>query len=43
MNTANKSDNEFSSIEKKLIKELVSDGRGKGVFPNDEINENLGE
>jgi len=43
MNTANKSDNEFSSVEKKLIKELVSDGREKGFVTIDEINENLGD
>lgn len=43
MNTANKSDNEFSSIEKKLIKELVSDGREKGFVTIDEINESLGD
>lgn len=43
MNTANKSDNEFSSVEKKLIKELVSDGREKGFVTIDEINESLGD
>ena len=43
MSTANKSDNEFSSVEKKLIKELVSDGREKGFVTVDEINENLGD
>ena len=43
MSTANKSDNEFSSVEKKLIKELVSDGREKGFVTIDEINENLGD
>ena len=43
MSTANKSDNEFSSVEKKLIKELVSDGREKGFVTVDEINESLGD
>ena len=43
MNTANKSDNEFSFVEKKLIKELVSDGREKGFVTIDEINESLGD
>ena len=43
MSTENKSDNEFSSVEKKLIKELVSDGREKGFVTIDEINESLGE
>ena len=43
MSTANKSDNEFSSLEKKLIKELVSDGREKGFVTIDDINENLGD
>ena len=43
MSTANKSDNEFSSVEKKLIKELVSDGREKGFVTIDEINESLGD
>ena len=43
MSTENKSDNEFSSVEKKLIKELVSDGREKGFVTIDEINENLGD
>ena len=43
MSTANKSDNEFSSLEKKLIKELVSDGREKGFVTIDEINESLGD
>ena len=43
MSTENKSDNEFSSVEKKLIKELVSDGREKGFVTIDEINESLGD
>ena len=43
MSIANKSDNEFSSVEKKLIKELVSDGREKGFVTIDEINESLGD
>ena len=43
MSTANKSDNEFSLVEKKLIKELVSDGREKGFVTIDEINESLGD
>ena len=43
MSTANKSDNEFSSVEKKLIKELFSDGREKGIVTIDEINESLGD
>ena len=43
MSKANKSDNEFSSVEKKLIKELVSDGREKGFVTIDEINESLGD
>ena len=43
MSTANKSDNEFSSLEKKLIKELVSDGREKGFVTIDDINESLGD
>jgi len=43
MSTANKSDNEFSSVEKKLIKELVSNGREKGFVTIDEINESLGD
>ena len=43
MSTANISDNEFSSVEKKLIKELVSDGREKGFVTIDEINESLGD
>ena len=43
MSTANKSDNEFSSVEKKLIKELVSDGREKGFVTIDDINESLGD
>ena len=43
MNIAKKSDNEFSSVEKKLIKELVSDGREKGFVTIDEINESLGD
>ena len=43
MSTANKSDNEFSSVEKKLIKELVSDGREKGFVTIDELNESLGD
>ncbi len=43
MSTANKSDNELSSAEKKLIKELVSDGREKGFITIDEINESLGD
>jgi len=43
MSTANKSDNEFSSVEKKLIKELVSDGREKGFVTIDEINVSLGD
>ena len=43
MSTADKSDNEFSSVEKKLIKELVSDGREKGFVTIDEINESLGD
>jgi len=43
MSTANKSDNELSSVEKKLIKELVSDGREKGFVTIDEINESLGD
>ncbi len=43
MSTANKSDNEFSSVEKKLIKELVSDGREKGFVTIDKINESLGD
>jgi len=43
MSTVNKSDNEFSSVEKKLIKELVSDGREKGFVTIDEINESLGD
>jgi len=43
MSTANKGDNEFPSVEKKLIKELVSDGREKGFVTIDEINESLGD
>ena len=43
MSTANKRDNELSSVEKKLIKELVSDGREKGFVTIDEINESLGD
>ncbi|MCH1519936.1 MAG: RNA polymerase sigma factor RpoD, partial [SAR324 cluster bacterium] len=43
MSTANKSDNELSSVEKKLIKELVSDGREKGFVTIDDINESLGD
>ena len=43
MSKENKSDNEFSSVEKKLIKELVSDGREKGFVTIDEINESLGD
>jgi len=43
MSTANKSDNEFSSVEKKVIKELVSDGREKGFVTIDEINQSLGD
>ena len=43
MSTANKSDNELSSVEKKLIKELVSNGREKGFVTIDEINESLGD
>jgi len=43
MSTANKSDNEFSTVEKKLIKELVSDGREKGFVTIDEINQSLGD
>ena len=43
MSTVNKSDNEFSSLEKKLIKELVSDGREKGFVTIDDINESLGD
>ena len=43
MSTSNKSDNELSSVEKKLIKELVSDGREKGFVTIDEINESLGD
>ena len=43
MSTANKGDNEVSSVEKKLIKELVSDGREKGFVTIDEINESLGD
>ncbi|MDP7605502.1 MAG: RNA polymerase sigma factor RpoD [SAR324 cluster bacterium] len=43
MSKANKSDNELSSVEKKLIKELVSDGREKGFVTIDEINESLGD
>ena len=43
MSTANKSDNELSSVEKKLIKELVSDGREKGFVTIDEINQSLGD
>ncbi len=43
MSTANRSDNELSSVEKKLIKELVSDGREKGFVTIDEINESLGD
>jgi len=43
MNTANKSDNELSSVEKKFIKELVSNGREKGFVTIDEINESLGD
>ncbi|MEY8208111.1 MAG: RNA polymerase sigma factor RpoD [SAR324 cluster bacterium] len=43
MSTADKSDNEFSSVEKKLIKELVSDGREKGFVTIDEINQSLGD
>ena len=43
MSTENKSDNEFSSVEKKLIKELVSDGREKGFVTIDEVNESLGD
>jgi len=43
MSTANKSDNELSSVEKKFIKELVSNGREKGFVTIDEINESLGD
>ena len=43
MSTANKSDNELSSVEKQLIKELVLNGREKGFVTIDEINENLGD
>jgi len=43
MNTANKSDKELSSVEKKFIKELVSNGREKGFVTIDEINESLGD
>ena len=43
MSKARKSDNEFSSVEKRLIKELVSDGREKGFVTIDEINESLGD
>ena len=43
MSTENKSDNELSSVEKKLIKGLVSDGREKGFVTIDEINESLGD
>jgi len=43
MSTANKSDNELSSVEKKFIKELVSNGREKGFVTVDEINESLGD
>ena len=35
--------NELSSVERKLIKELVSDGREKGFVTIDEINESLGD
>ena len=43
MSTTYKSDNELSSVEKKLNKELVSDGREKGFVTIDEINESLGD
>jgi len=43
MSTANKSNNELSSVEKKFIKELVSNGREKGFVTIDEINESLGD
>jgi len=43
MSTANKSVNELSSVEKKFIKELVSNGREKGFVTIDEINESLGD
>jgi len=43
MSKANKSDTVYTSIEEKLIKDLVSDGREKGFVTLDEINENIGE
>jgi len=43
MSKANKSDTVYTSVEEKLIKDLVSDGREKGFVTLDEINENIGE
>ena len=43
MSKKNKTDNNISPAEEKIVKELIAEGREKGFVTIDEINENLGE
>ncbi len=43
MSKKNKTDNNISPAEEKIVKELIAEGREKGFITIDEINENLGE
>ena len=42
MSKKNKTDNNISPAEEKIVKELIAEGREKGFITIDEINENLG-
>ena len=42
MSKKNKTDNNISPAEEKIVKELIAEGREKGFVTIDEINENLG-
>ena len=43
MSKKNKTDNNISPAEEKIVKELIAEGREKGFITIDEINENLGD
>ncbi len=43
MSKKNKTENNLSSHEEKIVKELIAEGREKGFITIDEINENLGD
>ena len=43
MSKKNKTDNNISPADEKIVKELIAEGREKGFITIDEINENLGD